>query len=131
MRNKALLSVAIACMVLYSPIAMAQPAMVDGGSKDFSADDLTCRIDIFNANDFAKFSEASTVTVYHSDKVLDSDEYAELCDALAPNPAVTRLRNAIKADAGVSKWFQDNGIEPDSAILMVNNGNGKFDLYLQ
>lgn len=131
MRSKTLLSVAVACIALYSPIATAQPAMVDGGSKDFSADDLTCRVDIFNESDFAKFSAASTVTVYYSDKVLDSDEYEELCDALTANPAVTRLRNAIKADPDVSKWFTDNDINPDSAILMVNQGDGKFDLYLQ
>lgn len=131
MKNKPLLSVALLAAFLYSPIVMAQPAMVDGGSQDFAASDLTCRIGVFNENDFAKFSSASTITVYRSDKVLDSDEYEQLCDAVTQSTAVTRLRDAIKAAPDVFGWFQENGIDPDSAILLVNNGNGKFDLYLQ
>jgi hypothetical protein len=131
MRVRKHFSVTLACAMLYSTFVLAQPAMIDGGSKDFSADDLVCRVDIFNPDQIADFAAASSATIYHSDRVLDADEYEELCDALTANPALTRLRNAIKADPEVSQWFADNGISPDSVILLVDNGNGKFDVYLQ
>lgn len=130
MRLKSVVVAAATCLLLFSPIANAQPAMIDGGRKDFHADDLTCRIDIFNEGDIADFVAASSVTVYRADEVLDPDEYEELCSASDASRAVLRLRAAIKADSAASQWFSDNGIDIDTVILMVDNADDTFDLYL-
>ncbi|KKB80379.1 hypothetical protein VW35_08325 [Devosia soli] len=105
--------------------------MIDGGSKDMAPDDLQCSVGIFNADDIDDLVAASSVTVYRLQSVLDFDEYEELCSAIDASGSVERMHAAIKANAAASKWFTDNGIDPDSTVVIVDNTDDTMDLYIR
>ncbi|PXA96903.1 hypothetical protein DMC47_16480 [Nostoc sp. 3335mG] len=122
---------AFAFTALVTGATIAAPQMIDGGNREAQVDDLTCRIDSFDPSTIAHFLSSKSVTVYRSEQVLDFDEFAKLCSAVDSSGAVTRMRAAIAGDPAAAKWFKDNGIDPNTVVLMVPMPNDTFELYLQ
>jgi hypothetical protein len=129
--NKSIIALAFAATVALGSTAYAAPVMVDGGNQDIAGADLQCQVGIFNEEDIQDLVAASSVTVYHLPDVLDFDEYEAVCSAVDSSGAVPRLREAIKANAEAAQWFSDNGLDPNSAVLIVDNTDDTVDLYLQ